>query len=104
MGGFGVEMAQGFQVGGVIETPLTLFQDHQVLNVLGMNIREVIKLWLDQAHVLRLLDGDLVLLIHPDYSFSRDLQSYRRLLVSLSDEFNVPRCVSSAQPQATARA
>jgi len=83
MSGFGVELVQAFEIDGVTEIPLTLFQDHQVLNILGMSTDEAIRFWVDQAELVRSLDGNVVLLIHPDYSFSRDLQGYRRLLTSL---------------------
>jgi len=85
MSGFGVESVQKFEVDGVIETPLTLFQDHQLLNVLRINTHEVVKFWVEQAKLIHSLDGDIVLLIHPDYSFSRYLQDYKELLKSLLD-------------------
>jgi peptidoglycan/xylan/chitin deacetylase (PgdA/CDA1 family) len=101
MGGFGVETVQGFETDGLVEVPLTLFQDHQVLNIMGMSIDEAIKLWLKQARLIRSFEGDIVLLTHPDYSFSRDLDAYRRLLRSLMEVHEesdhslvVPRSVS----------
>jgi len=83
MSGFGVECVQAFEIDGLVEIPLTLFQDHQVLNLLGMNMDDAIKLWVEQANLIRSFDGDIVLLIHPDYSFSGDLQGYSDLLTSL---------------------
>ena len=83
MTGFGIESVQQFAIHGIIETPLTLFQDHQIFNVLGMSIYEGIRLWLDQAKLVRSLDGNIVLLIHPDYAFSRNLPAYRQLLIAL---------------------
>jgi len=83
MAGFGVESVQAFEVDNVVEFPLTLFQDHQMLSVLGMNTREAVRLWVEQARTIRSLDGDTVLCVHPDYSFSRDLLRYRELLTSL---------------------
>lgn len=83
MSGFGIECAQAFEMKGVVETPLTLFQDHQVLNLMGMNVDEAIKLWLKQARLIRSFEGDIVLLIHPDYSFSDNLKEYRELLTKL---------------------
>jgi len=50
---------------------------------MGLSIDETIKLWLEQARLIRSLDGDLVLLIHPDYSFSQNLEKYRELLSKL---------------------
>jgi hypothetical protein len=83
MGGFGIESAQAFEVDGVTELPLTLFQDHQVLNVLGMSTREAVKFWIKQAELIRSFDGDIVLCVHPDYAFSLDLRRCRELLMSL---------------------
>lgn len=83
MSGFGIECAQTFEMEGIVETPLTMFQDHQVLNLMGMDVDEAIKLWLEQARLIRSFDGDIVLLIHPDYSFSENLNEYRELLTRL---------------------
>jgi peptidoglycan/xylan/chitin deacetylase (PgdA/CDA1 family) len=83
MSGFGIECVQAFEMEAIVETPLTMVQDHQLLNVMGMNVDESIKLWLEQARLVRSFEGDLVLLIHPDYSFSRELEAYRKLLISL---------------------
>jgi len=83
MSGFGVESVQAFEVDRVVESPLTLFQDHQVFAVLRMNTREAVKFLVGQAKLVRGIDGDIIVLVHPDYSFSQDLQGYRELLVSL---------------------
>jgi peptidoglycan/xylan/chitin deacetylase (PgdA/CDA1 family) len=83
MTGFGIEAVQSFQIHGVVEFPLTLFQDHQVFTVLGMNTREAVRFWVEQAKIVRQFDGDIVVLVHPDYSFSADIEGYRMLLNSL---------------------
>jgi peptidoglycan/xylan/chitin deacetylase (PgdA/CDA1 family) len=83
MSGFGIECVQAFEMEEIVETPLTMFQDHQLLNLMGMNFDEAIKLWLEQARLIRSFEGDHVLLIHPDYSFSQELGAYKRLLISL---------------------
>ena len=83
MSGFGIESVQPFDIDGVTEFPLTLFQDHQVLNVLGMDTHEAIRLWIQQAKLIRMFGGDIVLLIHPDYAFSQHLEDYRELLTKL---------------------
>jgi peptidoglycan/xylan/chitin deacetylase (PgdA/CDA1 family) len=83
MSGFGIECVQSFEMEGIVENPLTMFQDHQLLNVMGMNVDEAIKLWLEQACLIRSFEGDLVLLIHPEYRFSDNLKEYRELLTRL---------------------
>jgi peptidoglycan/xylan/chitin deacetylase (PgdA/CDA1 family) len=84
MQGFGIESASEFELSGIVEHPLTLFQDHQVLEVLGMSTSKAVKFWMDQISLIRAYDGDVVLLVHPDYSFSEDLESYRKLIESIS--------------------
>jgi hypothetical protein len=84
MQGFGVESACQFEINGVIEHPLTLFQDHQVLKVLGISTSKAIRFWMEQLGVIRAFDGDVVFLIHPDYSFADDLESYRKLIEWIS--------------------
>jgi peptidoglycan/xylan/chitin deacetylase (PgdA/CDA1 family) len=84
MQGFGVESASQFELNGVVEHPLTLFQDHQVLKVLGISTSKAIRFWMEQLGVIRAFDGDVVLLIHPDYSFAEDLESYKKLIEWIS--------------------
>jgi hypothetical protein len=83
MSGFGVESVQAFKVDEIVELPLTLTQDHQVINLLGMSCREAMKLWIEQAKLIRSVMGDIVLLVHPDYSFSQHLPEYQELLENL---------------------
>jgi len=91
--GFGVELLQEFRIDGVVEIPLTLFQDHQVLNVLRMNTREATRFWCEQAKLVRSFGGDIVLLVHPDYSFSLHLDRYKELLQSLLEiQMRAPIC------------
>jgi peptidoglycan/xylan/chitin deacetylase (PgdA/CDA1 family) len=81
--GFGIELLQEFEADGIVRVPLTLFQDHQLLNVLRLSVDDCIKLWVEQAKLISSFEGDLVLLVHPDYSFSREPSKYEDLLVSL---------------------
>jgi peptidoglycan/xylan/chitin deacetylase (PgdA/CDA1 family) len=78
MNGFGVEFAHAFKIDRVTEVPYTIFQDHQVLNVLGMSTHEAVKFWAEQAGLIHSFDGDIVLVVHPDYAFSENLDDYRR--------------------------
>jgi peptidoglycan/xylan/chitin deacetylase (PgdA/CDA1 family) len=83
LGGFGVGSVHAFEVDGIVEVPLTLTQDHQVFNVLGLSPRKATKFWTEQAKLVRSMGGDIVLLVHPDYLLSQDLPEYRRLLDNL---------------------
>jgi peptidoglycan/xylan/chitin deacetylase (PgdA/CDA1 family) len=85
MHGFGIESASKFEMNNqVVEHPLTLFQDHQVLNVLGLSPSKAVKFWMEQMSLIRAFDGDAVFLIHPDYSFGQDLDTYKQLIESIS--------------------
>jgi peptidoglycan/xylan/chitin deacetylase (PgdA/CDA1 family) len=81
--GFGVQFLHPFHIGSITEIPLTLIQDHQLLYVLRMKKDAAIEFLIDQAKIVRAFDGDIVLLVHPDYEFSRDLNSYKKLLQDL---------------------
>ena len=96
MGGFGIECANPLAFDSLIETPLTLFQDHQMLYVQELSTSEAIKLWLEQAEFLASVGGDIVLLTHPEYAFSEDLPAYGGLLEELGRI--VQRHVQTSQP------
>ena len=83
MSGFGIEAVYPISLGRIVEHPLTLYQDHQLLNVRGMKTHQANKFLIEQSHVVLSFGGDIVLLIHPDYAYSQDLDSYRSLLTSL---------------------
>lgn len=100
MTGFGVEYYHPFHVGGIAEVPLSLLQDHQALYVLGLSTRQTASLWLRQARFVLSFGGDAVLLVHPDYAFSEELQEYKDFLTSL--KLIAPEGVSSGVPSRVA--
>jgi peptidoglycan/xylan/chitin deacetylase (PgdA/CDA1 family) len=83
MSGFGIESACSFDIAGIYEHPLSLFQDHQVLYVMGLSTAKTVNFWMEQIRLVRSFQGDVVLLVHPDYAFADDLDSYRKLLESI---------------------
>jgi hypothetical protein len=83
MGPFGLEYFHGFNLEGVAEVPLTLLQDHQALFVMGLSPKEAIYQWKRQAEFVLSVGGDLVLLVHPDYWSSNELEAYKELLTTL---------------------
>jgi peptidoglycan/xylan/chitin deacetylase (PgdA/CDA1 family) len=89
MSSFGIEATQPIGFGNIVEHPLTLCQDHQLLNVLGLNTREANKLLIEQARIVNSFGGDIVLLVHPDYAYSQNLDDYRDLLTSLRQFQNI---------------
>jgi peptidoglycan/xylan/chitin deacetylase (PgdA/CDA1 family) len=56
-----------FRLGGLVEVPVTLTQDHQLLTFFGMSPRQVAAEWWDMTHLIRSLGGLATFLVHPDY-------------------------------------
>jgi hypothetical protein len=83
--GFGIRSLHSFKIGDITEVPLTLIQDHQLLSLLRMTPKKAAELIIDDAKVIRSYDGDIVLLVHPDYAFSGELKAYKELLTSLRE-------------------
>ena len=84
---YGVNLISPMRVCGVLEVPLTLPQDHQMLHVLGLGPKETVKIWLKVANKLIRMGGIITVLIHPDYEFAgqRGLEWYRILIKRLAD-------------------
>ena len=97
-GGFGIHSLHSFKIGSISETPLTLIQDHQILSILRMTPEDAAEFLIDQAKLIHSYDGDTVLLVHPDYAFSRDLKAYKKLLNSLKEIQESPPIDRNSQP------
>lgn len=84
---YGIELINPIKVFGIIEIPVTLPQDHQMLHILGLTPKETIKLWKNQMSELAKLKGICTILVHPDYEFANteNLGFYENLLQSASD-------------------
>jgi hypothetical protein len=85
MTGFGVEFFHEFEISGISLHPLSLLQDHQTLHILDLTLGEGVKVWLEHARLISSYRGDIVLLVHPDYDFAKDLHLYRQLLSDLKE-------------------
>lgn len=72
---------------GLIEIPVTLPQDHQMLSVYGLTCRETLEKWSSMVTVIKNLGGLCSFLVHPDYEFS-DLRNgvYEELLNLIASE------------------
>jgi hypothetical protein len=69
------------------EIPVTLPQDHQLLQVLDLAPDELVGKWLEMASVIKELGGVCMLLVHPDYKLG-DLNSkvYEELLNTVASD------------------
>jgi peptidoglycan/xylan/chitin deacetylase (PgdA/CDA1 family) len=73
-----------YQIGALVELPITLPQDHTLFELLGHRDESV---WVDKADLLRSRGGMALVLTHPDYMVDPDvLRSYRRFLERFADD------------------
>ena len=87
----GIGTVYPLKLNGLLEIPLTLTQDHQLLHVLGLSPEEVLKTWNAMASVIQDLGGVCVFLVHPDYELAEgNANLYEELLSTVtSDSKNV---------------
>ena len=52
---------------GMVEIPVSQIQDHQLLNVLGLEPKDVITSWLSSMDLIKEMGGCCVFLSHPEY-------------------------------------
>lgn len=72
---------------GLIEIPVTLPQDHQLLHVLDLAPREIGERWLEMAGVIKDLGGICTFLVHPDYQLAYPNSSvYEEILCTVASD------------------
>jgi peptidoglycan/xylan/chitin deacetylase (PgdA/CDA1 family) len=78
-----------FQYGNIIELPITLQQDHTLLDVHGFSPAKMVEHWLETIHIIRSVNGMALLNIHPDYMLTRErLSAYEEFLKIMKQESN----------------
>lgn len=70
MNSHGIGTIYPLTLDSLTEIPLTLPQDHQLLNVLGLDPDQVLKTWAVMASMIRDLGGVCMFLVHPDYQLA----------------------------------
>lgn len=72
---------------GLTEIPLTITQDHQMFNVLGLNKDETLKIWEEMLAGIREIGGVAVFLVHPDYELADgEMAVYEELVNSVKSD------------------
>ncbi|MGC9086811.1 MAG: hypothetical protein ACP5IT_11515, partial [Thermoproteota archaeon] len=79
----GIELLNLVKINGLIEVPITIVQDHQMLYILKFKPEQAIEQWVRRVNEIRKLGGVSLLLIHPDYELANDIALYRVLLEKL---------------------
>lgn len=78
----GIGTMHPINISGVVEIPVTLPQDHQMIHVLGMSPRQTVETWVKLMKKSEGMGGLCVFLTHPDYELARseNLNRYEDLL------------------------
>jgi peptidoglycan/xylan/chitin deacetylase (PgdA/CDA1 family) len=71
---------------GVQEIPVSVPQDHQMIQILGLSLKRTIEKWLEIYGNIKELGGVYTILVHPDYEFANKdgLGFYEELLNEIS--------------------
>jgi hypothetical protein len=87
----GVGTVFPFFVSGVLEIPVSLPQDHQLIRVSGLATSEAVEELFRVSRWIRGVGGACVLLVHPDYEFGQpeNMEEYYRLLEKFKSD---PEC------------
>jgi hypothetical protein len=80
-----------FLISGLVEIPVSMPQDHQLIRVGGLGVAEAVDQLLEVSRWIKETRGACVLLVHPDYEFGQEegREEYLRLLQSFRSD---PAC------------
>lgn len=78
-----------FIYGNMVELPITLQQDHTLLETLRITPEQMVKQWLETIQVIKKLNGLVLLIVHPDYLLSKErLLAYEKFLQIMKGDFD----------------
>ena len=90
LGPHGIETVYSINLHGIVEIPLSVPQDHQMINVGGFTAKQTTVKWLEMKDKIKELGGILTISVHPDYGFAdeKNLRYYEELLSELSSDID----------------
>ena len=82
---YGIGTVNLVKMNKIVEIPITLPQDHQMLKVLDMSSGQVVKVWIELMDSIWNIGGICSILMHPDYELAdkTGLKAYEELLNAL---------------------
>jgi len=87
-GAHGVRTIFPIILNGIVEIPVTLPQDHQMIRVLDRTPEQCVGIWIEIKNLIRALGGLCTILTHPDYDFGQPtgISLYEQLLKELAND------------------
>lgn len=68
----GIETVYPFKLYNMVEIPISIPQDYQMIKVMNYSVKETIEKWMQINGVIKKMGGLSTFLVHPDYDFSYD--------------------------------
>lgn len=88
MNAHGIGTVFPIKINGLLEIPVTIIQDHQLLYSLGLKPKEVMEVWEETASLIKTMGGCCLTLSHPEYK----LLDHENLLPIYEDYINTLTC------------
>lgn len=78
----GIGTANSVKIGKMVEIPISLPQDHQMTNVLGLAPKQTVEAWMKLKEAIKDIGGICTVLVHPSYQLahSKNLNIYEDLM------------------------
>lgn len=91
MNSHGIGTTYPMTLKGVVEIPVTLPQDHQLLHVLDLSPEELTREWINLISTIKDISSLCTILVHPDYELAdpENLSLYEELLNAIASDNDV---------------
>ena len=78
----GVGSVNPVKMSGIVEIPISLPQDHQMINVLGLTPKQTVEAWMKLKEAIGDIGGICTVLVHPSYelAYPKNLNIYEDLI------------------------
>jgi peptidoglycan/xylan/chitin deacetylase (PgdA/CDA1 family) len=84
----GIGSVNPVKMSRIVEIPVSLPQDHQMINVLGLTPKQTVEAWMKLKETIRDIGGICTVLVHPSYELapSKKLNTYEDLINALATD------------------
>jgi len=86
----GIGTVNSVKMGKIVEIPISLPQDHQMTNVLGLTSKQTVEAWMKMKEAIKDIGGICTVLVHPSYELgdSKNLGTYEDLINNLVTDYD----------------